>query len=142
MLLPFFLVYSSKAILPTDVTFGASRIEFYEEEEAEQTHRVDLDSLEAQRMVAVMMQARHDQQLRRYHDRNIKETSFNVGDLVIRRIQKTDDMHKLSAPWEGPASSPKSLAHPHIASNGETGKAYPTHGTWSTYDSIHRIVLL
>jgi hypothetical protein len=48
-----------------------------------------------------MRQARHDQQLRRYHDRNAKETSFNVGDLVLRRIQKTDDMHKLSAPWEG-----------------------------------------
>jgi hypothetical protein len=49
-----------------------------------------------------MRQARHDQQLRRYHDRNVRETSFNVGDLVLRRIQKTDGMHKLSAPWEGP----------------------------------------
>jgi hypothetical protein len=49
-----------------------------------------------------MRQARHDQQLHRYYDRNVKETSFNVGDLVLGRIQKTDDMHKLSAPWEGP----------------------------------------
>jgi hypothetical protein len=49
-----------------------------------------------------MRQARHDQQLHRYHDRNVKETVFNVGDLVLRRIQKTDDMHKLSAPWDGP----------------------------------------
>jgi hypothetical protein len=49
-------------------------------------------------VTAVMRQARHDQQLRRYHDHNVKETSFNVGDLVLRRIQKTDDMHKLSAP--------------------------------------------
>jgi hypothetical protein len=49
-----------------------------------------------------MRQALQDQQLRRYHDRNVKETSFNVGDLVPRRIQKTDGMHKLSAPWEGP----------------------------------------
>jgi hypothetical protein len=47
-------------------------------------------------------QARHDQQLRRYHDRNVKETSFNIGDLVLRRIQKTGGMHKLSDPWEGP----------------------------------------
>jgi hypothetical protein len=49
-----------------------------------------------------MRQARHDRQLCLYHDRNIKETSFNVGGLVLRRIQKTDGMHKLSAPWEGP----------------------------------------
>jgi hypothetical protein len=33
-----------------------------------------------------MRQARHDQQLHRYHDRNVRETSFNVGDLILRRI--------------------------------------------------------
>jgi hypothetical protein len=53
-------------------------------------------------MAAVMRQAHHDQQLRWYHDRNVKETSLNVGNLVLRRIQKTDGMHKFSAPWEGP----------------------------------------
>jgi hypothetical protein len=100
--LPFFLVDGSEAILPTDVTFGAPQVQFYEEGEAERTRRIDLDSLEEQRLTVVMRQARHDQQLCRYHDRNIKKTSFNVGDLVLRRIQKIDDMHKLSAPWEGP----------------------------------------
>jgi hypothetical protein len=57
----FFLVYGSEAIIPTDVTFGAPRIQFYEEGEAEQTRRIDLDSLEEQRLTAVMRQARHDQ---------------------------------------------------------------------------------
>jgi hypothetical protein len=57
---PFFLVYGSEAILPTDVTFGALRIQFYEEGEDEQTRRIDLDSLEEQRLTAVMRQARHD----------------------------------------------------------------------------------
>jgi transposase InsO family protein len=83
---PFFLVYESEAALFNDVTFGAPRIQFYEEGEAEQTHRIDLDSLEEQRLAAVMRQARHDQQLHRYHDRNVRETSFNVGDLILRRI--------------------------------------------------------
>jgi hypothetical protein len=96
------LVYVLEAILPTDVTFGAPGIQFYEEVEAEQTCHVDLDSLEEQRVATIMRQARHDKQLRRYHDRNVKDTSFNVGDIVLRRIQKTDGMHKLSAPWEGP----------------------------------------
>jgi hypothetical protein len=99
---PFFLVYGSEAILPTNVAFGAPCIQFYEEGEAEQTRRVDLDSLKEQRLVAVMRQARHDQQLRRYHDHNVRETSFNVGNLILRRIQKTDGMHELSDPWEGP----------------------------------------
>jgi hypothetical protein len=99
---PFLLVYGSEAILPTDVTFGAPRIPFYEEGEAEQTRRIYLDSLEEQRLTAVMRQAHHDQQLHRYHDRNVRETSFNIGDLVLRHIQKTGGMHELSAPWDGP----------------------------------------
>jgi hypothetical protein len=99
---PFFLVHGLEVVLPTGVAFGAPRIQFYEEGEAEQTRRIDLDSLEEQRLAAVMRQARHDQQLGRYHDRNVRETSFNVGDLVLRHIQKTDGMHKLSTPREGP----------------------------------------
>jgi hypothetical protein len=55
---PFFLVYGSEAILPTDVTFGAPRIQFYEEGEAEQTRHINLDGLEEQRLTAVMRQAR------------------------------------------------------------------------------------
>jgi hypothetical protein len=27
---------------------------------------------------------------------------LNIGDLVLRRIQKTDGMHKVSTPREGP----------------------------------------
>jgi hypothetical protein len=99
---PFFLVYGSEAVLPTEVAFGAPRIQFYEEGKAEQTRHIDLDNLEEQRLAAVMRQARHDQQLRRYHDRNVRETSFNVGDLILRCIQKTGGMHKLSTHWEGP----------------------------------------
>jgi hypothetical protein len=97
---PFFLVYGSEVVL--DVAFGAPRIQFYKEGEAEQTRRIDLDSLEEQRLAVVMRQALHDQQLRRYHDRNVKEASFNIGDLILRRIHKTDSMHKLFAPSEGP----------------------------------------
>jgi hypothetical protein len=28
--------------------------------------------------------------------------TLNVGDLVLRRIQNTEGLHKLSSPWEGP----------------------------------------
>jgi hypothetical protein len=43
----------------------------------------------------------------RYHDRNVKERSFNIGDLVLCRIQNTEVLHKLSSPWEGPFSIAK-----------------------------------
>jgi hypothetical protein len=57
----FFLVYGSEGVLPTDVTFGAPWIQFNKEGEGEQTRRIDLDSLEEQRLTAVMRQARHIQ---------------------------------------------------------------------------------
>jgi hypothetical protein len=138
---PFFLVYGSEAILPTDITFGAPRIQFYEEGEAEQTHHIDFDSLEEQRLTDVMRQARHDQQLRRYHDRNIKETSFNVGDLVLRRIQKTDGMHKLSAPWEGPFIVMEVISPSTYRLQWSDGQGVPNPWTWSIYDdSIRSLV--
>jgi hypothetical protein len=99
---PFFLVYGSEAVLQTDLAFGAPRIQHYEEGTAEETRKVDLDSIEEHRVAALMRHTQHEQQLCRYHDHNVRERSFNVGDLVLRRIRTTKGMHKLSAPWEGP----------------------------------------
>ena len=39
---------------------------------------------------------------RRYHNRNVRSRAFLVGDLVLRRIQTTQDRYKLSPLWEGP----------------------------------------
>jgi hypothetical protein len=87
-----------------------------------------------------MRQARHDQRLRRYHDRNVKETSFNVGNLVLRCIRPTTCTSS-PPPGKDPSSPSKSSTHPHIAFNGVTGKEYQTLGTLSIYDdSIRRIV--
>jgi hypothetical protein len=99
---PFFLVYGSEAVLQTDVVFGAPRIQHYEEGTTEETRKVDLDSIEKYHVAALMRHTRYEQQLWRYHDRNVRERSFNVGDQVLRRIQSTKGMHKLSVPWEGP----------------------------------------
>jgi hypothetical protein len=99
---PFFLVYGSEAVLPTDLAFGTPCIQQYEEGTTEETRKVDFGSIEEHCVAALMRHTRHEQQLRRYHDRNVHERSFNVGDLVLRRIHDTTGMHKLSAPWEVP----------------------------------------
>jgi hypothetical protein len=82
-------VYGSEAVLPTGVAFGAPRIQHYKEGTIEETLKVDLDSIEEHNVAALMRHMRYDQQLHRYHDRNVWERSFNVGDLVLRRIQRT-----------------------------------------------------
>jgi hypothetical protein len=57
---PFFLVYGSEAVFPTDLAFGSPRIQYYEEGAAEETRKVDLDSIEEHRVVALMRHMRHE----------------------------------------------------------------------------------
>jgi hypothetical protein len=71
------------------------------------SRRVDIYGLEEARCAALVQSARYLEGIRCYHDRNVKECFFNVGDLVLRRIQNTEGLHKLSSPWEGPFSVSK-----------------------------------
>jgi hypothetical protein len=99
---PYFLVYGSEAILPADVMWDSPVVEQYDEGISEDSRRVDIDGLEEARCTALVQSARYLEGIRRYHDRNVKERSFNVGDLVLCRIQNTEGLHKLSSHWEGP----------------------------------------
>jgi hypothetical protein len=77
-------------------------VEQYDEGISEDSKQVDINGLEEARCTALVQSTRYHEGIRRYHDRNVKERSFNVGDLVLRRIQNTKRLHKLSSPWEGP----------------------------------------
>jgi hypothetical protein len=76
-------------------------VEQYDEGILEDNRRADIDELEEARCAALVQSARYLEGIRHYHDRNIKERSFNIGDRVLRRIQNTEGLHKLSSPWEG-----------------------------------------
>jgi hypothetical protein len=93
----YFLVYGSKAILPADVMWDSPAVEQYDEGISEDSRRVDIDGLEEARCAALVQSARYLEGIPRYHDHKVKERSFNVGDLVVRRIQNTEGLHKLSS---------------------------------------------
>ena len=99
---PYFLVYGSEAILPADIAFQAPRVENYDEEQAVAVRTEDLDRAEEECLITCVRTAKYLEGLRRYYNRNIKGHSFVVDNLVLRRKQKTEGMHKLSSPWEGP----------------------------------------
>jgi hypothetical protein len=94
---PYFVVYGSEAILPADVIWNSPVVEHYDEGVSEDSRRVDIDSLEEARCAALVQSAKYLEGIRRYHD-HVKERSFNVGDHVLRRIQNTEGLHKLSSP--------------------------------------------
>jgi hypothetical protein len=77
-------------------------VEQYDEGISEDSRRVDINGLEEARCAALVQSARYLEGIRRYHDRNVKERSFNIGDLVLHHIRNTKGLHKLSSSWEGP----------------------------------------
>ena len=70
---PFFMVYGSEAVLPSDIAIGATRIKNYDENEAEAARCTDIDSAEEHRLTASIQHVRYEQQHRCYHDRNAHE---------------------------------------------------------------------
>jgi transposase InsO family protein len=81
---PFFLVYGSEAMLPTDVEYGSLRLKAYNEQNNNATREDALDQLEEARDVALLHSAKYQQSLRHYHDKHIRRRNLNVGDLVLR----------------------------------------------------------
>jgi hypothetical protein len=73
-------------------------VEQYDEGISEDSKRVDIDGLEEAHYAALVQSARYLEGIQRYLDRNVKKRSFNVGDLVLRRIQNMEGLHKLSSP--------------------------------------------
>ena len=95
---PYFLVYGSEAILPANIAFRAPRVENYDEEQAAAVRTEDVDRAKEESLVTCVRTTKYLEGLRRYYNHNIKGRSFAVGDLVLRRKQKTKGMHKLSSP--------------------------------------------
>ena len=59
------------------------RVEAYQEGEADEARQLELDSVKKAKINALTQSARYLQGVRRYHDRNVHQRSFNIGDLVL-----------------------------------------------------------
>jgi hypothetical protein len=106
---PFFMVYGAEAVLPTDMMHDSPRVTMYTEAEAREAREDDVDLLEEARELAASRSAIYQQSLRRYHSRKMCPRVFQEGDLVLRLVQRTVGIHKLSPPWEGPFIVSKAL---------------------------------
>ena len=73
---PFFLVYGAEAVLPSDLLHNAPQVELYTEAEAEQARQDAVDLLEEEREMALIRSTIYQQDLRRFHARNVKSRAF------------------------------------------------------------------
>ena len=103
------MVYGAEAVLPTDIIHDSPRVNMYTEAEAKDARENDVDLIEEARELTLSRSAIYQQNLRRYHSRKVNPRVFREGDLVLRLVQRTAGMHKLSPPWEGPFIVSKAL---------------------------------
>jgi hypothetical protein len=73
----------------------------YNEGETDEVRQLELNSVEEAHCTALVQSVRYLQGIRRYHDHNVRERSFSIGDLVLCRIQDESGLHKLNSRWEG-----------------------------------------
>ena len=100
--LPYFMVYGAEAVLPSDVVFGSPRVEHFDQPSANLTRELEINCTEEKCLNSCLRTAKYLEAIRRYHNRNVKDRSFVVGDLVLKWKTSQEGMHKLSTPWEGP----------------------------------------
>ncbi len=96
----FFMLYGAEAVLPFDIIHDSPRMCMYEEKEAELDRQDNLDALEEERDVAKARSAFYQQQARRYQSREVRAKTYNVGELVLRPLEKKKN--KLKPKWQGP----------------------------------------
>jgi len=96
------MVYGTEAVLPSDVTFGSPRVENFDQSSADITRGLEINCMEERRLISCLRTAKYLETIRRYHNRNVKDRSFVVGDLVLKWKTSHEGRLKLSTPWEGP----------------------------------------
>uniref|UniRef100_A0A2N9HKB0 Uncharacterized protein n=1 Tax=Fagus sylvatica TaxID=28930 RepID=A0A2N9HKB0_FAGSY len=102
---PFALAYCVEAVIPLEVGLPITRTTEFDIEENESSLRKDLNLVEERRDMAAIRLASYQHQMKRGYDKNIRLRSFQVGDLVLRKVvanTRNPNDGKLGPNWEGP----------------------------------------
>lgn len=83
----FSLAYGYKAVTPEKIVQESWWIREYNEKDNEANLALELDLLEEKRQRATVWSELYNAKMARYYNRRLKEMRFQVGDLVLCRIE-------------------------------------------------------
>ena len=83
---PFSLAYGCEAVLPVEMRVESHRVQAYGDEANRVALAESLDMLEEKRKKAQMRVAVYQQRAARYYNSRVRERTFRVGDLVLRKV--------------------------------------------------------
>ena len=101
----FALAYEVEAVIPLEIGLPTTRTIEFDAEQNEDDLRKNLNLIEEMRDLATIRLASYQHQMKRGYDKNIRPRSFQVGDLVLRKVlanTKNPNDGKLGPNWEGP----------------------------------------
>lgn len=99
---PFTLTYGTEAIAPAEIGEKSLRVEHYDAEENRQALRASLDLIEELREEASTRMSRYRARMAKAYNNRVKLWTFQVGNMVMRRVDVSHPVGKLDPKWEGP----------------------------------------
>jgi hypothetical protein len=102
---PYALTFRTEVVIPAELGSGSLRVESYEKEVNDEGLKLHLDLLPERRDHAQITLSTYQERMAKYFNRKVKPRSFEVGDLVLRKVTLAtrDPVEgKLAPNWEGP----------------------------------------
>ncbi|XP_042412430.1 uncharacterized protein LOC122001636 [Zingiber officinale] len=98
---PFQLVYGGKVVVLVEVGVESDWVRLYDEGN-EERRLMELDLVDETRDKTVVRLMAYRQWMRQNYNMRVIPRSFQVSDLVWKKIKPADNVTKLEAPWVGP----------------------------------------
>ncbi|KAL0295222.1 UNVERIFIED_CONTAM: hypothetical protein Sradi_6845600 [Sesamum radiatum] len=99
---PYSLVYGTEAIIPAELGISSHRVMNFSEKCNKDLLKESLDLIEELREKAFIRMQRYKNTMINAYNRRVRAQSFQVGDLVLRRVDTLKLVRKLDPTWEGP----------------------------------------
>ncbi|XP_075492471.1 uncharacterized protein LOC142530524 [Primulina tabacum] len=97
----FNLVYGSEAVLPVKIGQTSARVESYLGDN-DQSRAMELDLVEEKREQALIRMEAYRGRVMKSYNKRVRIRDFQIGDLVMKKVNTAGNVGKLEARWEGP----------------------------------------
>ncbi|XP_042436924.1 uncharacterized protein LOC122022878 [Zingiber officinale] len=98
---PFHLVYGGEAVVPMEVGVESDRVQHYDEGNAER-RLMELDLVDEMQAKAAAQLTAYRQRMKQNYNRRVIPRSFQVDDLVWKKVKPVGNVTKLEVPWAEP----------------------------------------
>ena len=94
---PFKHLYGEEAMTPEELRHGS-----YRTESSDEDIKPTIDTIEAIKTQAAINLGRYQEETRRWRNKKVRPREIKEGDLILRRIPKSNQQGKMNSKWEGP----------------------------------------